>query len=115
MVFPHTPPHTSPHNPSPYLQHGADVNVQDGNSLTPLLRACERGNTEAVVMLLNGGALVELRDTIERTSLHWAASGGHTTLCSTLIHQGLPVDVTDQGGYVLICEDVMVKSHWEVG
>ena len=52
-------------------------------------------------MLLNGGASLDLRDNIDRTSLHWAASGGHTTVCSTLIHQGLLVDVVDQGGYVL--------------
>ena len=76
------------------------MNIQDSNMLTPLLRACERGNTEAVVMLLNGGASVELRDSIGRTCLHWAASGGYTTVCSALFHQGLPVDVLDQGGWV---------------
>ena len=90
----------TPTSSLPPPQHGAEVNIQDSNRLTPLLHACERGNTEAVVMLLNGGASAELRDSIVRTCLHWAASGGHTTVCSALFHQGLPMDVLDQGGWV---------------
>lgn len=50
------------------------------------------------MVLLHMGASVELRDASKRSCLHWAASGGHTTICSYLLHQGLPVDSMDEGG-----------------
>lgn len=74
------------------------MNALDNSGHSPLFRACERGHTEAVVVLLHMGASVELRDASKRSCLHWAASGGHTTICSYLLHQGLPVDSMDEGG-----------------
>lgn len=78
------------------------MNAVDSNGHTPLFRACERGHTEVVVVLLHASASVELSDTSGRRCLHWAASGGHSAICSSLIHQGLPADTPDSGGWVLI-------------
>ena len=81
-----------------FLQHGANANAVDSNGHTALFRACERGHTEVVVVLMNAGALWDLQDTSGRTCLHWAASGGHAAICSSLIHKGLPADSQDSGG-----------------
>ena len=72
----------------------------DSNRHTALFRACERGHTEVVVVLMNAGASWDLQDTSGRTCLHWAASGGHAAICSSLIHKGLPADSQDSGGYI---------------
>lgn len=74
------------------------MNAVDGSEHSPLFRACERGHSETVVVLLHNGASVDLRDTSGRNCLHWAASGGHTTICSYLLHRGLPADSVDEGG-----------------
>ena len=72
----------------------------DVNGHTPLFRACERGHTEVIVVLLHASASVELKDTSGRSCLHWAASGGHSAICSSLLHHGLPADTQDSGGWV---------------
>ncbi len=70
----------------------------DSNGHSALFRACERGHTEVVVVLCDAGASVSLADASGRVPLHWAASGGHSAITSSLIHQGVHADTTDQGG-----------------
>ncbi len=92
------PPHTHTHT---HTQHGCPVDAVDGNGHSALFRSCERGHSQVVVVLCDAGASVQLADESGRVALHWAASGGHAVICSSLLHQGVPADSTDNGGYVL--------------
>lgn len=74
------------------------MDVQDANGHTALFRACERGHTEVVMILIHAGADILLQDTSGRSCLHWAASGDHSVICVSLLRQGLPVDSMDNGG-----------------
>lgn len=39
--------------------------------------------------------MIDLIDNDGRSCLHWAASGGHEFIVTTLLHNGLPVDTLD--------------------
>ena len=49
-----------------------------------------------VLALLQHGASVQLLDGDGRSCLHWAASGGHDFILTTLLHHGLEVDIMDE-------------------
>jgi ankyrin repeat protein len=56
------------------MNHGADVNARDQTGRTALWFAAERGNVEAVKLLLAAHADVNARDRAERSSLDVAAN-----------------------------------------
>lgn len=54
------------------LQHDADCNAKDSDSLTPLAHATIGGHKEVVTLLLAHGARISEVDDQRRTVLHWA-------------------------------------------
>ncbi|KUI65229.1 Ankyrin repeat domain-containing protein 27 [Cytospora mali] len=54
------------------LQHNADCNAKDSDSLTPLAHAAMGGHKEVVALLLSHGARISEVDDQRRTVLHWA-------------------------------------------
>ena len=90
------------------------MDAVDGNGHSALFRACERGHTEVVVVLLDAGASVTLTDDSGRCALHWAASGGHSAICSSLLHQGISADSADSGGWVAEAEHQVIDPVFPV-
>ena len=74
------------------------MDAVDSSGHTPIFRACEQGQSEVVLTLLQHSASVQLLDADGRTCLHWAASAGHDFICTTLLHHSIPVDVVDNSG-----------------
>ena len=58
------------------LQYGYSVNATDLQGLTPLMVAVKNRNYAAVNYLLASNADIKLKDTNQRTSLHYAVSDG---------------------------------------
>jgi ankyrin repeat protein len=54
------------------LDHGADVNVRDNDSTTPLYCALQEGHLEVVQLLLGCGAGADARGKSRQTPLHLA-------------------------------------------
>jgi ankyrin repeat protein len=54
------------------LDAGADADAADREKVTPLMRAADRGDVDKCVLLLNGGARADLKDSDGRTALEWA-------------------------------------------
>eukprot|EP00744_Colponema_vietnamica_P007962 GILI01011398.1.p1 GENE.GILI01011398.1~~GILI01011398.1.p1 ORF type:complete len:275 (+),score=56.82 GILI01011398.1:34-825(+) len=81
------------------IAKGADVNTPDEDtSLTPLCQAASWGNIEAIKVLLDYNALVDLPDSVDRTPLHWAATSANTTPVQMLLAAGADIDSVDTSG-----------------
>ncbi|KAF3029392.1 hypothetical protein E8E15_009450 [Penicillium rubens] len=65
------------------------INEQGKFGRTPLVAACERGNLEAVVKLLDSGADLEIAGDNEHTPLQAAACNGHAEVVKLLLEKGL--------------------------
>ncbi|MDR1590504.1 MAG: ankyrin repeat domain-containing protein [Puniceicoccales bacterium] len=82
-----------------------DVNLRGQYDATPLLRAADEGDLEAVRILINRGAAMDVQDIDGGTPLHWAAVNGHLKVARFLIEEkGAAIDVQDSMG--------MRPLHW---
>ena len=80
------------------LEHGADINAQNRQGLTPLHWASNSGTPEVVRVLLEHGADVEVKDDTGRTALHWTSSSGRLEVVRLLLEHGADVVVKDNSG-----------------
>jgi len=87
------------------IEHGADVNVRDGNHSTPLHLASSSWSVEAVQLLIEHGADVHARDGSHSTPLHLVASSSSSweldplkDSLRQLLENGADVDAEDNKG-----------------
>jgi ankyrin repeat protein len=82
------------------LREGADVNAAQGDGMSALHWAAERGDTDMIAVLLYAGAQAESTTRIgEYTPLHIAARNGHLEAAQALLRGGADVHaVTDPSG-----------------
>ncbi len=82
------------------LQQGADANEANGDGLTPLHAAAERGNAAIVELLMDRHAAIGAKTRIGNyTPLHLAALGAHTAVAEKLLEAGAdPNAVTTNTG-----------------
>jgi ankyrin repeat protein len=77
------------------LEGGADVTEAQGDGLTALHAAAERGHVEITKLLISAGAALEAETRIGRyTPLHLAGRGGHGRVVIALVEAGANVDAT---------------------
>lgn len=62
------------------LQHGADVNWEDGFNTTALMYAASSGNIEIVKLLLNKGADIKHKDKQGNDAISAAKQGKHSDI-----------------------------------
>ena len=71
------------------LQHGADVNVAQGDGMTALHWAARNGDNELAALLLRAKAGLTATTRVGAyTALHLAAEGGHAPVVATLLKAG---------------------------
>ena len=81
------------------LARGADPNVLDKDSRTPLLWAASAGSADAFLALVNFGASGDTVDNDGLSAIHCTASRGHRECLSILITLcGADVDMRDGNG-----------------
>ncbi|XP_078344794.1 uncharacterized protein LOC144630320 isoform X2 [Oculina patagonica] len=67
--------------------NGVDVNALDGFGNTPVKLAAEKGNSDAVRLLMENGADVTIADKGENITLHVAAKKGHVQVLEMLLNK----------------------------
>ena len=80
------------------LSHGADVNlaaVSEGDLLSPLLAATQRGHVAVCRQLLEAGADLEFRGQHQSTPLHVAAHEGKVGVVALLMQRGADTRAMD--------------------
>ena len=77
-------------------EHGADVNIQDTNHLTPLLLASSVGPTETARLLIEHEANVNEKNENHWMPLHLASSRGSAKIMQLLIEHGVDVNANDK-------------------
>ncbi|ELR16936.1 ankyrin repeat-containing protein, partial [Acanthamoeba castellanii str. Neff] len=92
-----------------------DVRLKDG--LTPLHLAAFAGNVECLILLLDSGATLGVKDIQKRTAFHWAAVRGHHDVLKLLIDrfQQAPIAFTEdsadgEGDNLLMAKDTSTIS-----
>jgi ankyrin repeat protein len=82
------------------IQRGEDLNATDGDGLSALHWAAERGDLEAARVLIAAGASLDAGTRIGRyTPLHLASRGGHAAVVEALLEAGAdPNAVTTSSG-----------------
>ena len=81
------------------LRNGADVNAAQGDGMTALHWAAQKGDTELVAMLLSAGASVRATTRLGGyTPMHLASQAGHPRVVATLLAAGSPADVRTATG-----------------
>ncbi|MEZ4425190.1 MAG: ankyrin repeat domain-containing protein [Gemmatimonadota bacterium] len=81
------------------IARGADVNTAQGDGMTALHWAADRGDAELADVLLGAGAAAAPVTRIgQYTPLHIASARGHTTVVEALLRGGAPLEVRTQPG-----------------
>ena len=91
----------------------AIVNQRDFLGQTPLHYAAITNNLEAIKVLLDYGAEVDVFDTQLETPLSWAVSEGHYEVARLLIERGAQIDITTSPSGILIILACR-KHHWRL-
>ena len=77
------------------LEHGADINAQDGRRETPLHCALSRGDPQISRLLVEHGADVNAKDYTHTTPLHLASLNAPPAIAPLLIEQGADINAKD--------------------
>ena len=77
---------------------GVEIDPRDNEGVTPLMRACQCGNTAFVKMALNAGSEVNARDNHRWTAFHYACYHGFTRCVDVLLEEGAKYKAKDEDG-----------------
>jgi ankyrin repeat protein len=90
------------------------LDYEDQDKLTPLMRASDRGNLQAVKALLGKGANPDVQSSAQNvTALMFASYFGHTEVVRALVAKGAKVDLKDSIGAAPI-DWAAVGGHDEI-
>ncbi|MEG0093812.1 MAG: ankyrin repeat domain-containing protein, partial [Erysipelotrichaceae bacterium] len=77
------------------IKKGTNINYQNGDGRTALMRSAKRGYKDIVRVLLDNDADVNLEDNNGKTAIMGAAKKGHRTIVKKLIEAGADVNKQD--------------------
>ena len=100
------------------IKAGADVNYQNGDGRTALMRASKRDRKDVVQVLLDNGADVNISDNKGKTALMTAAKKGNKTILKALNKpESLITYVKDRPGhdlrYAIDCSKMERDLGWK--
>lgn len=81
------------------IRKGTSVNEKNGNFLTPLHIASDKGHTDLMEVLLKHGAKINGLDSLGQTALHRASRAGQLNSAQTLLSYGADLSLVSVQGY----------------
>ena len=79
------------------IDQGADVNITNKRNVTSLMVASNKGNVDAIKVLLSAGADRTIKDVDGNTWIHYAVHGDcRKEVLQTIIDQGADVNITNK-------------------
>ena len=90
------------------VEHGANLDIQDKDGCTPLMRASENNHVEMAAFLVEHGANIDLQDKDGHTPLMKVCKTGHADIVAYLIEHGATKDFQDRCG----CTPLMIASNY---
>ena len=66
------------------IEAGAEVNVLQASRISPLHFAAQNGNIDLIILLLENGARIEIKNDLGKTASDLAAEKGHTEIADIL-------------------------------
>jgi len=93
-----------------FVKTGTDINSEDKNGRTPLLRAVTGGHIDAVGFLIENGADVNTSDKQSRVPLVYALWAMNSDIVKLLLDKGADVQAKDKSGYTPLHWAVMMGS-----
>ena len=80
------------------LDLGSDPNIRDSNGWSALHYACQLGDLQSVIILVEKGAIIDSFSNNKRTPLHLAALQGYHEIVQFLLESGSDQDFQDELG-----------------
>ena len=77
------------------VDNGAEVNATNKQNCSTLMMASQKGNVDAMRLLLNSGANYDIEDNYGNTWLHYAVDGGCCKILQTAIDLGANVNAAN--------------------
>src|SRR5882762_159363 len=91
------------------LENGANLEAEDKDGKTPLVRAAGYGYERIVNLLIEKGANIESKDNVHnQTPLLWAVMGNHMIVTKMLLENGANLVAEENEGYTAL---VLATSH----
>jgi ankyrin repeat protein len=84
------------------LKHTADVDIRNGNDVTPLFLAIEQGHEPVVRLLLHKQANANSKARHGYTPLMRAATFGHEAIVKLLLDKGADINMRNQDGFTAL-------------
>ncbi|KAJ7109047.1 ankyrin repeat-containing domain protein, partial [Mycena crocata] len=95
------------------LEHGANIEAQNKDGMTALMKASLEGHRMVVQLLLEQGAKIEGRDRWGMTALMKASIEGHSEVVQLLLEHGANIEAQDEVGRTALMS-ASSKGHSEV-
>lgn len=90
------------------ISKGAEINIKSYSGSTPLHKAVEEGDADAVRILIRSGAEINSPDNRSITPLHLAVENGNQEICRVLVSNGADINAGEKGNTPV---DLAVKDN----
>ena len=92
------------------LEQGANINIQNEEGTTLLMKAIVRNNLKMVKFLISKGANLVITDKFGHDALDWALISGNLEAAVYLVENNVDLNRKNKKGYTRLCASVLMGN-----